>query len=179
MKGARSGWLTLWTNQNELGRPVYQISGFSPAYLPSWIIAQFTDSPWRFITALSLPTCFLTGLFVFLYCMEAGLAPLASLIAGSSIATSPLFMYWLTFPMFPAVWCWSAGALWGGSRLARKPDLIGWSILAFSGYSLLMTAYPQPVVYHIYILGGYTGYLTFRKRQAGWPAASRFLMQTA
>jgi hypothetical protein len=26
LKGARSSWLALWTNQNELGRPIYQIS---------------------------------------------------------------------------------------------------------------------------------------------------------
>lgn len=29
LNGSRSGWLTLWINQNELGRPAYQISGFS------------------------------------------------------------------------------------------------------------------------------------------------------
>ena len=35
LKGARSSWLTLWTNQNELGRPSYQIFAFSPAYFRS------------------------------------------------------------------------------------------------------------------------------------------------
>lgn len=29
LTGPRSGWLALWSNQNELGRPLYQISGFS------------------------------------------------------------------------------------------------------------------------------------------------------
>ncbi|MDF0605551.1 hypothetical protein HZU77_007800 [Neisseriaceae bacterium TC5R-5] len=175
LKGARSGWITLWTNQNELGRSLYQTGGFSPAYLPSWVIAQFTADPWRFITALSLFTCFFAGVFVILFCREIGLHPLAGLIAGVSLAASPLFMYWLTFPMFGATFCWAAGALWGVTRLAKKYDLVGWSVLAFSGYSLLMTAYPQGVVIHAYILGGYGLCLAYRKQQLDALVAGRFL----
>ncbi len=177
--GARSGWLTLWTNRNELGRPTFQISGLSPAYLPSLAIAFFVDSPWRFITVLSLSTCFLAGIFVILFCLENGLSPLAGLIAGASLAASPLFMYWLSFPMFPAVWCWAAGALWAVTRLARRPDLVGWSCLAFSVYSLLMTAYPQPVIFHAYLLGAYGVHLAYRKQQRSWSEAGRFLAHCA
>lgn len=179
MHGARSGWLALWTGQNELGRPLYQISGFSPAYPPSWIIARLTGDPWRFITVLSLLTCFMAGVFFLLFCREIGLSPLAGLVAGTSLAASPLFMYWLTFPMFPAVWCWATGALWGVTRLARRPDLLGWSVLAFSGYSLLMTAYPQPVVFHAYILGGYGLYLAYGKYRQGVREAIQFLALSA
>ena len=178
LKGARSGWLALWTNQNELGRPTYQSGGFSPAYVPSWIIAQFTDSPWWFITALSLLTCFLAGVFVILFCREVGLSPLAGLIAGCSLMASPFFMYWLTFPMFSAIFCWAAGALWGVTRLDQKPNMVGWSVLAFSGYSLLMTAYPQAVVIHAYILGGYGLHLIYRKQQHGRMDALRFIAYT-
>jgi hypothetical protein len=152
--------------------------GFSPSYLPSWVIAQFTDSPWRFITALSLLTCFLTGVFVILFCWEIKLSPLAALI-GSSLATSPPFMYWLTFPMFLAVWCWATGALWAVTRLDRNPDLVGWSVLTFSIYSLLMTGYPQFVVYHAYILAGYGLYLAYRKQQLGWLEVGRFMLLSA
>lgn len=176
LKGKRSGWLTLWTNQNELGRPLYHISGFSPAYLPSWLIAQFTSDPHRFITFLSLGTCFLSGIFVLLLCHELQLAPLAGLLVAGSLSTSPLLMYWLTFPMFPSIWCWAAGALYGVTRLVRKVDLLGWSVLAFSVYSLLMTAYPQPVVFHAYILSGYVACLTFRCWQrTGWLSTIRYL----
>jgi hypothetical protein len=92
LHGARSGWLTLWTDKTELGRPLYHLSGFSPAYPPSWLLSRFTGDPWRFITILSLTTCFLSGLFVILFCREQRLAPLAGLIAGTSLAASPLFM---------------------------------------------------------------------------------------
>jgi hypothetical protein len=174
LAGARSGWLNLWTNGNELGRPTYHISGFSPAYLPSWIVSRLTHDPWRFMTILSLGVCFGAGAFVILFCMEIGLSPLAGLIGGIGLASSPLFMYWLTFPMFPAVWCWSAGALWGATRIARKPDLASWGVLAFSAYSLLMAAYPQPVVFQAYLLGGYGLYLALRKLRRGWLEAGRF-----
>ena len=175
LSGSRSGWLTLWINQNELGRPAYQISGFSPAYLPSWLIAQATDNPWRFITILSIGTCFFTGLFILLFARETGLSPIAGFFAGTSLATSPLLMYWLTFPMFPAVWCWSAGALWAVTRLAKRPNILGWSVLAFCGYSLLMTAYPQPVVFHAYILGGYSLWLALHRARISRTALLSFL----
>lgn len=73
---------------------------FSQAYFPAWILAQFTTDPWQYITMLSLSTCFFAGHFIVLYCKEIGLSPLAGLMIGrSSLATSPLFMYWTNFPI--------------------------------------------------------------------------------
>lgn len=175
LNGARSGWLTLWINQNELGRPAYQISGFSPAYTLSWLISLATNNPWQFITALALATCFLAGLFILLFAREAGLSPLSGLIAGLGLATSPLFMYWLTFPMFPSIWCWAAGALWAVTRLAKRSDILGWGVLAFSGYSLLMTAYPQAVVFHAYLLGGYGLWLAYHQARVSRLELAKFL----
>lgn len=172
---ARSGWLSLWFKSTELGRPLYQISGFSSAYLPTWIFTRIFHDPWRLITMLSLSFCFLAGLFILLFSREIGLSPIAGLLAGTSQATSPLFMYWLTFPMFPAVWCWAAGALWAVTRLANRCDLLGWSILAFSAYSLLMTAYPQPVVFNAYLLGVYGLYLAYHQLRIGRVALFKFL----
>lgn len=166
LHGQRSAWLALWTNQNELGRPLDHTWGFSPAYAPTWLATKVTDSPQGFITFLSLGTCFLAGLFLLLLCLELGLAPLAGLLAASSLAAAPEVMYWLTFPMFLAAWCWSAGALYAVTRLVRQRDLLGWSILAFSVYSLLMTAFHQDIVYHAYILSGYAAYLTYRYWQS-------------
>jgi hypothetical protein len=50
--GLRSGWLTLWVNKNELGYPAYQISGFTLAYMPTWLVAQITKNPWQGITVI-------------------------------------------------------------------------------------------------------------------------------
>jgi hypothetical protein len=155
-QGARSGWLPLWSNSNEFGRPLFHLSGFSPAYPPTWLIGRMVDSPHVIMTILSLGWCYLAGLFILMFCREERLAPLAALIAACSMATAPLFMYWLTFPMFPAVWCWMAALLWGITRLSRKIDGLGCGLVALSANSLLLTAYPQPVVYNAYILGSYS-----------------------
>jgi hypothetical protein len=113
--------------------------------------------------------------FVLLMCEELGLSPLAGLLAAGSLAASPMFMFWLTFPTFLGGWCWSAAMLYGVTRLARKEDLIGWSLLAFSAYSLLMTGYPQMAVAHGYIVGGYTLVLACRRHYATWRSMIRYL----
>src|SRR5690606_33947324 len=103
---------------------------------------------------------------------------IAGLIAGAGLASSPFFMYWLTFPMFLATICWTAGALWAVTRLARRPDILGWSMLAFSAYSLLMTAYPQSVVMHAYMLAGYGLWLAYYKARVSQLALAKFLLFT-
>lgn len=174
LESRRSGWLTLWTAKSEVGRPTYHISGFSPAYALTWLIRPLVGDAWELLTVLSLSFCYLAGLFGILFCREAGLEPLAGLVAGASLAGSPLLMYWLTFPMFPAVWCWAAGAIWGLARLQVRPDAWGGFILAFSSYSLLMSGYPQVVVFHGYLLAGLGLHLAFRKFRASPAEGCRF-----
>lgn len=167
MSGKRSGWLVTWTNMNELGRPTYHLGGFSPAYSPSWILAKIDKTPERFFTVFSLNICFLAGVFVLLLCRELGHSPLAGLVAASCLAASPGFMYWLTFPMFAAAFCWAFGALYAVTHLARKPNLLGWAMLTFATYSMLMTAYPQMAVLHAYLIIGYVLYVASRLFRAG------------
>lgn len=176
LNGARSGWLALWINQSELGRRAYQISALSPTYMWTGLLSNGTDSPWKYITILSLGTCFLAGLFILLFAREAGLSPLSGLIARLGLAASPLFMYWLTFPTFPAVWCWAAGTV---TRLAKRPDILGWGVLAFSSYSLLMTAYPQPVVFNACLLGGYGLWLAYHQARVSRLEHAKFLTLAA
>jgi hypothetical protein len=172
--------VALWTDQNELGRPPLQIMGLSPAYAPIWLMSKITASPFRLLTWLSLGACFFAGLFVVLLCNELSLEPIAGLLAGGSVAASPLMMYWLAFPMFLSVICWTAGCLYALTRLARRIDLPGCAILAFSCYSLLMTGYPQAVVYHAYVLAGYLAWLAYRRRQSmGMASAVRYLAAVA
>jgi hypothetical protein len=178
-KTPRSGWLPLWTNSNELGRPLYQMWGFSSTYLPTLVFSKLLSDPWRIITALSLGFSALAGFFIMLYSREIGLNPLAGLVAGISLAASPFLMYWLITPMFAAVWCWSAGALWAVTRLHKRHDFLAWGVLAFSVYSLLMAAYPQPVVFHAYLLGVYGLWLLYTRQQAGAREAFNFFLLAA
>jgi hypothetical protein len=175
LQAPRSGWLALWTSPNELGRPILH-GCFSAAYASTWLLLKITDSPFRLLTVLSLGTCFLTGLFVLLLCREMLLQPVAGLIAGASVAASPLMLYWLTFPMFPSVICWSAGLLYAMTRLAKNVDIIGCAVLAFSSYSLLMTAYQQAIVFQAYVLTGYLLWLVYRRWQSmGTASSARYL----
>ena len=176
LKAKKSGYLALWTNHNELGRPPEHLGGFGSAYLPSWILANLTDSPWIFITTISLLTSFLAGIFLLLFCKEQNLSPLAGFMASSSIGTSPFFMYWLTFPMFISVWCWGLGALYGLVRIDKKRDLFGWSILGFSVYSFLMTARPQGAVYVAYTLFFYWIYITHKNLKYDKRAARKYVV---
>src|SRR5688572_3674432 len=168
----RSAWLALWTDENELGRPFDQAVGFTAAYVPSGLLLQVTGTPERFLTALSWGYCLLAGLFVLGWCRELGFAPSAGLVAAASLMAAPAMMYWLTFPMFLASWCWSAGVLFALARLRRRGDSLAWSVLAFSGYSLLMAAYKQDVVYHAYLFAGYGIYLARDLHRTQGPSAS-------
>ena len=166
LNGPRSGWLALWSSRNELGRPLYHVSGFSPAYAPSWVLSRLCREPHRFLTILSLGQVFLGGLFMIGLAREMGWSPVTGLVAGGLTASSPFVLFWLSFPMFVGTWVWSVGALWAVRRLAAGWNFPGWALLAFSSYSLAMTGYPQLVVYHAYLLAGCSGVLLTRRWRA-------------
>lgn len=165
LNGARSGWMGLWTDKNELGRPLSHLVGFGSAYFPSWVISSLTRDPWVFITIFSLLTCYVGGVFLLLFAQENDLDPLAGLTAAASFALSPTLMFWLIFPMYLSAWSWSAGVLWGLVRAIRRTDVVSWAVLAFSVYSLVLTAYPQYVVHHAYMAFGYGVVVLWQHRE--------------
>ncbi|MBY0264702.1 MAG: hypothetical protein K2P90_04650 [Holosporales bacterium] len=171
----RSGWVALWSQKNELGRPFF--SSFSPVYFPHWVVFFLTDIPERFLTIVSLGMCFLAGFFLLLFLRELGLSPFSALIAGISFASLPCFMYWATFPMFIAPSCWFAGIFYSITFLSRKFNFFIWSLLAFCIYSLLIVAYPQIVVFYFYILTGYGFYLCGKQwKQKGKTSLCRYIL---
>lgn len=157
----RSSSIALWTSQNELGRPLHQLSGFGPSYFPFYFMMQLSDNPWVLITAFSLATCFFTGGFVMLFCRELKLVPLAGLFAGITLAFSPIFMYWLTFPMFLSTYCWAIGILFSIQYALRRTNLLVWLLLAFCTYSLFISSYPQSTIHQLYLIVGYSLYLVY------------------
>ncbi len=161
LEGERSSWLATWTNLNELGRPLRHDNGFSPAYFPAWVLQKVIHDPFRFITILSLGTCFIAGIFGLLLMREMQFTPLTGFVVAWSMATSPLFLYWLTVPNKTAVWCWAAGILFCVVRLTKGRDLAVWVVLSFSTYSVLMTGYPQLVLLNAYVIGGYFFYRVY------------------
>lgn len=176
MNGPRSGAVALWSAQNELGRPLYHVSGFSPIYFPASLLQTITHSPARFITVWTLSMVFLSGLFILLFCRQSGLTPLAGMTAAIAYAASPAVLYWLAFPMFVASWCWGAGCAWALRRMADRADLISWVSLGFCMYSLLMTSYPQLTVYQAYLLGIYAAVLLVQRARVSSPSVWRFAL---
>ena len=46
----RSGWIGLWTNSLEFGRPISQGGGFSPSYVITWILMGVIHDPYVYFT---------------------------------------------------------------------------------------------------------------------------------
>lgn len=159
LEGKRSGWITTWTPYNELGRPTAHLSDLSPAYLPNWIFSRLTADAFVYVTLIASLAVFLAGAFAFLLARELALSPAAALVAALAMGVSPALIYWAPFPMFAAAYGWTLAALFGLVRYVRHRDLLGWSVVAFSIYSLAMSAYPVMIVYHAYLAAGFLVYL--------------------
>jgi hypothetical protein len=174
LRAPRSGWLATWDPYNELGRPLYQDAGFSPAYLGTRVLFAFLGDPRRILTALSVLTALAAGLFAFGLAREADLSPVACFVAATGLGLGPPVLFWLAFPMFHAVLAWACGCLYAVARMRRAPGLGAWTLLAFCAYSLLMTGYQQDIVLHAYLLAGYGAVALVRTHRVhGTPAAAR------
>jgi hypothetical protein len=156
LNGERAGWLKYWTSNTELGRPLYHTSGFSPGFFPSFLLSLLTNDPSVFLTILSWSTIALFGFFVLVLAREWQLHPVTGLLGGCAAATTPYMMAWLTFPVFLSSVCWGVGVLYTIVRVQRRADVWSAGFLAFAMHALLMTAYPQTIVYFGYLVGGYT-----------------------
>jgi hypothetical protein len=155
LNGPRAGLLKYWTSKTELGRPLFHSAGFSPAFLPSFVLSLITHDAAVFITLLSGMTVALFGLFMLLLCREWGFHPVAGLIGAIGAASLPSMMFVLYSPVYSSSFCWGFGILYGITRMQNRKDLWSMGILAFMIHALFMTAYPQTIIYICYILFGY------------------------
>lgn len=149
-----------WSDTNELGRPLVKISAFNQTYFPTWVLSIFVNDPFKVLTIIPLTLCWVAGAFFILICRDSGLRPFAAFAGGTLWGTSPLFLFWLTFPMFLASFCWATGTFWAMGRMRDRPDLSSWTLLTFCIYSLIQGGYPQStllfgytiVIYGIYLI---------------------------
>lgn len=153
LHGPRSSWIALWTDKVELGRPLASGGGFSGAWLPTYIFGQMISDPWVFLTALSVASLILMGLFALLLFRAKGHSPFAGLVASILLVSAPTVAGWLAFPMFNSALCWSIGIWWCLERASGKRSLLLWIFLAFCFHSLLVTGYPQSIVFFAYMIG--------------------------
>lgn len=156
LHGDRSSWLSLWNPHVQLGRPSTHLSGLSPAFPLSRVLFLFFDDAAQAYTALVVATILLAAVFGYLLLAELGLHACACFAGASAFALGVFSTGWLTFAMFPAGICWTLAILWSVVRFTKHASLGRGVWLAFSTYALLMTGYPQHIVWHAYFLAAFT-----------------------
>lgn len=155
LHGDRSGWLATWNPHVGLGRPAMQVSGLSPAYPPMRVLAWLTSDALVLFTALVLLTVAATALFAFLFFGALGLDPRAALAASAALALGVYPIYWLAFPMYLASLCWTLCALWNATRFVERPGAWRGLGVGFSVYALLLSGYPQQILWHALLAAGF------------------------
>lgn len=155
MHGPRSGWISTWNPHVELGRPTGQLSGFGKAFLPMQALTLVTDDALRVTTWLTVLAVCAAGLFGMAFLRALGLVPAAALTGAVGLSLGVYTTFWLTFPMF--VWgiAWTLGILWLTIGFVERPGPARFVGLAFCTNALLLSAYPQQVVWHAYALAGF------------------------
>lgn len=175
LNGNRSGWLKLWSDETEYGRPTYHTSGFGPAYPLGLVLGIITHDPVVYLTLLAWLTLTLGGLFAMLLTREWGGSPAAGLLSGALVLTLPYLTFWMSFAVFIQTVVWTLGVIYGVVLLARRPTLVAWGFLVFAASALLLTGYPQTIVYSIYAVTGYTLLLVIGQWRLDRTATYRFV----
>jgi hypothetical protein len=155
LHGDRTSWLSTWNPHVELGRPSSHVSGFSPAFVVTRVLSWFTSDAYVLYTALTILTIALTAAFAFAFLDAIGLHPWAAFAGAAGIALGVFAIYWLTFVMFASGLCWTLGIAWLVTRFLERPTLARGAGIAFCVHALLLTAYPQQIVWHGYLLALY------------------------
>jgi hypothetical protein len=156
LNGNHRSWLSTWNPYVQMGRPTWQFCAFGKGWLLTHLLTFLTGNPFILYTFLTVLTVVLTGVFFFLFLKTIGLHPLACSSAAIGLSLGTLISYWLTFVMFPSLFCWTACLLWLIARFLNKRSYGAAVGISFATYSLLLTGYPQDVILHLYLVGGYT-----------------------
>jgi hypothetical protein len=175
LNGDRSGWLTTWNPHVELGRPARHLRGLSRAWIGVQVVSFVTRDGFVACTLLSFLAVLGCAVFGYALLSSLRLSPPACLVGALGLSLGVYVVYWLSFVMY--VWgvCWTLALLWlVPLYLARRSFATGLGI-AFAVYSLVMSAYPQQVVWHGWLMLLVFGrQLLARRTLGGTPARGRF-----
>jgi hypothetical protein len=155
LEGEHANWLATWSQHNGFGRPMLQYFGIGPAFLPSHVLQYLTNDPLRFYSLLALLALSGAALFSYLFLAKLGLHPLACVAAATGLSLGPSHMGWQGFLMLHWGFCWTFAILWGFERLLDKRSALRWVWMVFAVQSLLLSGYPQHIVYCGYLAGAY------------------------
>ena len=167
LNGRSAGWISTWNPHVELGRPTFQIAGTGKAFPLITLLSWFTHDSLRVYSAEVVVALGLTALFAFLLCRALGLAPVPCLVAALGLGLGIFTTYWMTFVLFTWSVCWTLALLWLVARELECPPRRSWSRLlgiACALYLLLLSGYPQQIVWHVWVLVGFTVWRLTRLR---------------
>ncbi len=166
LRGDAEGWLSTWNPHTQLGRPAAHVSGFSKAFPILRVISWFTDDPYVAYTALVALATLLGCGFAFGLFRELDLHPAAAAFGALLLGVGVFSAFWLTFAML--VWgvCWSTGVLWAVARFVRAPGMGSAIAISFCTYALLLSGYPQQIVWHAYAITGFAAWRLLRTASA-------------
>ena len=156
LHGDRRGWLSTWTPAVEMGRPAWQTSALSPAFIVTRMLSWLTSDAFRLNTWLAFLTVLLTAVFAFLFLDALGLALWASFAAAAGLALGVSTIYWLTIVLYLSGFCWTLCLLWLITRFIERPSAVRGLGIAFAVHALFMSGYPQHIVWHGYLLSAFT-----------------------
>lgn len=146
------GELLLWNEHVQLGRPASHLAGVSPAYPPMAACLGLSRDPHVAHTLLWALTVLLAAAFAWAWLAELGLGPQARFVGALLVAGSPFVAYWAPLLLFTSTICWTAGALWLSEAWARRPSAARWLGLATCIWLLLVSGYPQQIVWHVVVV---------------------------
>ncbi|MCH2172636.1 hypothetical protein MK489_17815 [Myxococcota bacterium] len=176
LRGNGSGWLSTWNPHAELGRPTTQVSGFSKAFVLTHIFSLFSTDPFTVYTWLAIAAVVLSASFAYGLLRALALHPAACLAGSLWLGMGVTVVFWLTFVLL--IWgiCWTLALLWAVTLYLRRPGWGSWVFAAFSVHALLLTAYPQHIIWQGYLVAGYVGVSLVRGGGGFAPSAKRAAM---
>lgn len=173
LRGNASGWISTWDPHSELGRPSFQLYGLGKAFLLTRVFAWFSDDALTVYTWSAVTAVVLTCLFGFLLLEALGLHPLACLTGALGLGIGGLAFSAFCFTLFLWGRCWETALFWSVTTFLRRPTLARGLAVAFFTHALLLTGYPQSIVWLAYPLAGYAVLRLARDRAELAPALAR------
>jgi hypothetical protein len=167
LQGNSTGWISTWDPHNALGRPSVQSSGLGKAYWLVHLVSWLDDDALRVSTWLALAAVVASSLFALLLLEELGLHPAAALVGALGVGVGSLANTPIAFTLFHWALAWGTAVLWAVAVFVRRPSAARGLVLAFCVHSLLVSAYPQHVVWQGYLALGASACLLAR-RVDGW-----------
>jgi hypothetical protein len=175
LNGRSSGWISTWNPHVELGRPTWQVFSGTKAYWLTWLASLLTKDALRVYTWLTVAAVLLMAVFAYDLFRVLGLHQTACFAVALALALGIKVTYWHTFVMFAWGLCWTLALLLGLECYARRATLARGLGTAFALHALFLSAYPQQIVWNLWIALGF-GVVRVLKHRRGGAARARTVL---